>query len=68
MSDEGELAEAAEARFRESALRAARSQVSITPEINCLDTCGANVPHGKECTYYKDCLQDWEREQRRTII
>jgi len=30
------------------------------PIINCSDNCGPNIPHGKECTYYKDCLEDWQ--------
>lgn len=34
------------------------------PIIDCLNTCGPDVPHKKNCEDYRYCVEDWERRNR----
>jgi hypothetical protein len=59
-SDPIDQASQNEDRDRANRIRIARAATTIIPDIDCANTCGTNTPHGKACTFYKDCLEDWE--------
>ena len=67
MSDQFDQASDLEEADRTRALRIARDAITITPIINCLNNCGPESSdnlHGKACTFYKECLEDWQIAQR----
>lgn len=62
MSDIFDQATEREEKFREDALKAARSHADEHPDLGCDECYGATVK-GKECIYYAPCLIDFERKQ-----
>ena len=63
-SDPFDQASRTEELFLKNALTAALAIPVIIPVINCKENCGENIPHGKACSFYKDCLEDWELNNR----
>ena len=64
MPDDFDRSQEDQATMAQYYLEEALRKPLTIPVINCADNCGTGIPHGKACTYYKDCLEDWELTQR----